>query len=342
MEADWRRRSDASFRVRWFAFNTLFSLAKNKERRYSSIMRSLFFLFLITSAVGYSLGVSAAPGQGITVEPVFEEISFGGNQETERFEITLKNDTVQPVVLRPSIVDFGSLDESGGVAFLGAADQLERKYGLASWMQPEKDAVFLEPGEVEKLPLVIENRESLSPGGHYAAVVFQVGSGDEMVNKENEVAVNQLLSVLVFVKKKGGEVYNLELKDVEWWQGIFLVPSEVRSRFQNAGNVHVTPRGVMTLTDPFGRDIAKGILNEESGIILPETQRTYVTKLEVLKRAFLPGTYTLAVSYRYDGEENFRTVHYQFFLFPWQGIVFFLLGMCFLFWWIQKYRKKQK
>ena len=90
-------------------------------------------------------------------------------------------------------MDFGSLDASGGVAFLGASDNLAHKYALASWMRPEKDAVFLDAGETETLKIVIENRESLSPGGHYGAVLFQV-SHDENIVESNVVAVNQLIS----------------------------------------------------------------------------------------------------------------------------------------------------
>jgi hypothetical protein len=144
-----------------------------------------------------------AGDSGLTVTPVFQEVTLATDETEARFSITLTNQTDGPLVLRPSVVDFGSLDESGGVAFLGASDNLVRKYSLASWMRPEKDIVSLAAGESEELRVVIENRESLSPGGHYGAVLFSIGN-EESDTKENVVAVNQLLSVLVFAKKRGG------------------------------------------------------------------------------------------------------------------------------------------
>ncbi|MBP7060582.1 MAG: hypothetical protein KBA91_01215 [Candidatus Moranbacteria bacterium] len=289
----------------------------------------------LLSFFGFLMAVSncwAASGSGISVAPVFQEVSFDAQQDRSDFLITLKNETSQTVVLRPSVFDFGSLDESGGVAFLGTADALERKYGLASWMRLGKDVIFLEAGEVEQLSVTVENRESLSPGGHYGAVVFQVGSGDDALPKDNRVAVNQLVSVLVFAKKTGGEIYSVELKEVDWSRNPFLIPKSLRLRFQNAGNVYVTPRGVVTVTDPVGRVVGKGSINPESGLVLPETQRVYVTALSLLTRALFPGWYILETRYRFDGKDEFLVTQERFFLFPWEGgVVFFVLATLF-FW----------
>jgi hypothetical protein len=112
----------------------------------------------------------------------------------------------------------------------------------------------------------------------------------------------------VFVKKIGGEINGLGLKGSEFSRNVVRLPEKVRLRFQNSGNVHVVPRGIVTIIDPLGRVAIKGIINEESGIILPETLRTYPVTLKSVEKILVPGNYTLSIAYRYDGKEAFETV----------------------------------
>jgi hypothetical protein len=148
-------------------------------------MRKLIVSFV--SVLGALVPVFCSASGGIVVEPAFQEVTFTNEASVIPFRVTLRNDSAVPVTLRPSVVDFGSLDESGGVAFLGNAEELSRKYALASWMRPEKDVLSLGPGESEELEVTIENRESLSPGGHYGALLFQLSNeenGEPNGNKE--------------------------------------------------------------------------------------------------------------------------------------------------------------
>ncbi len=292
---------------------------------------------------GSVFGAETLLEEGLSVTPVFQEVSFEAEDVQGEFTISLNNKTTQPVTLQTSVVDFGSLDESGGVAFVGAADNLERKYSLASWMRPEKERLFLDGGESEDIRVVIENRESLTPGGHYGAVLFQVEGEKDTSGAKNIVSVNQFVSVLVFAKKKGGEIFGLDLQGKEWERNLFFMKSPLRLRFYNPGNVHVVPRGTVRVTDPFGRVVQKGSINPESGLILPESNRAYAVTLKEMARLFFPGQYTLAVSYRYDGRDIFSYSEERFFFFPWEGTlgaVCLVGGVWFLVATLKKRRKQ--
>lgn len=255
------------------------------------------------------------PG-GLTVSPAFQEITLD-QKDTERdFSVSITNTTEMSVTLRIAVFDFGSLDESGGVAFLGASNDLGKKYALASWMRPEKDVITLRSGETGKILVTVENREGLSPGGHYGALTFKTEDDARGDNTGDAVSVNQLFSTLIFVKKVGGEIYNLELKESEYKNNPVRFQDTLRLRFQNSGNVHVVPRGIATVTDPLGRVVAKGIINEESALILPETFRAYPVRLAPLAVSFIPGRYTMKVGYRYDGKDDFSTVSFRFYFIP--------------------------
>lgn len=290
-----------------------------------------------------ALPVSAATtGSGITITPAFQDIVLDQTGQEVEFFATVTNDTTNPVTLRLSVLDFGSLDESGGVAFLGASNDLERKYSLASWMRPEKDVVTTVPGETQKIKVTIENRDSLGPGGHYGALTFTTEDVTQS-DGNNNIAVKQLFSSLVFVKKIGGEIYSLDLSEKEFSYNLMRLPEKIRLRFRNDGNIHLVPRGIVTVTDPLGRLVAKGIINEESALILPETFRVYPVRLKSLATQFMPGRYTFDIAYRYDGREEFSTVTLTANFIPAIVLVLVLVSVAGIGWYaIRKYRQTSR
>lgn len=263
------------------------------------------------------LSLSVAPvaqAAGFTVTPMIQEVILEEGEADETYTTTVTNETAVLATFELSVIDFGSLDESGGVAFVGATGALEEKYALASWMQPETSELTIGPGETGSVKVRIENRENLSPGGHYGALVFK--STSPARPDVPSVAINQIFSSLVLVKKTGGAKYGLTLASLDRPERWFVFDRTVVPRFQNSGNVHVVPRGEVRVTDPLGRLVYRGILNEGSAIILPETFREYPFKLFSVERAFIPGRYSFDFSYRYDGREEKELWSRKFFYFP--------------------------
>jgi len=236
---------------------------------------------------------------GITISPFLQQLTIQPNDIEKSYNLTLTNSTNSIQELRLSVRDFGSLNETGGVLLEGNSNYT-KKYGLTSWLQLGADTVILQPKESREVPVTIQNRTSLQPGGHYAAVVASVKALDELTG--NEVAVNQQLMSLVLVNKAGGEHYALRLTDIEQNGNWITLPSVVKLRFQNPGNVHVVPRGTVELKSPGGTVIARGIINSESAFVLPETFREIYVPLEKVANDFpAPGLYRIDVKYRYDG-----------------------------------------
>ncbi len=305
----------------------------------------LFTLFIVVVMFSPRGMVYAENVQsGITLSPAFQEITLETKDTKTDFFVSVTNTTDEAVTLRIAVFDFGSLDESGGVAFLGATNDLEKKYALASWIRPEKDVFMLEPNETKKILITIENREGLSPGGHYGALTFKTeksGQGNTEENAGGEtVSVNQLFSTLVFVKKVGGEISDLRLNRQDYEHTLIRFQNMLRLRFQNNGNVHLVPRGIATVTDPFGRIVAKGIINEESSIILPETFRIYPVRLKTLLFSFVPGRYTMDMSFRYDGKDDFSSTSFQFYFIPLPAIGTGILLVVLVVWFVVKYHRK--
>jgi hypothetical protein len=262
---------------------------------------------------------------GFSVAPFFQEVILADGQDTAKFSLEVSNSRDFPVIFRLSVLDFGALDESGGVAFLGTTDDLKNKYGLASWMSLDRDAVVVSPGEKQTIQGRIDNKDSLSPGGHYAAVVMKMedNPGDfSDVSPVSKINITPTVAALIFTRKVGGEIFELNLKETILDKKIFGVPKTEKLRFQNSGNVHIIPRGTIKIINPFGGEIGKGILNGESALILPETFRNFSVDIKPMKLAFWPGKYEVLTEYRYDGKDDFATQKESVFIIPTISIIF--------------------
>lgn len=273
--------------------------------------------------------VSAAtdpPLSAITIEPYLQEVVLQPGEAAKSFKLEVTNNTSANFDFKLQAVDFGSLDETGGVLFTGGrGNELASKYGLANWLVLDLGSRSLAPGQKTAIEVTIDNRSDLAPGGHYAAIVLasQAGQGQP---GQALVNLQKNLSALVFAKKVGGEIYDLKLDRVDFSKNLLVLPSKVNLRFQNTGNVHVVPRGLVVITDPFNRVVRRGVINPESGIILPGSFRVYPTQLSATGGLNLPGPYKLSINYRFDGQDEFQAATLRFSYVGWPlGLI--LLGV---------------
>lgn len=283
--------------------------ARGARRSFAQVGVGAAGLALISMLMAVPGVAAATPNRGFAISPAFQNVTVKAGQSEAQFTLEIGNNSAQDQNFRLTATDFGSLDEEGGVAFLGQpASELEHRYGLASWLKLEKDAVFVPAGKSVQMRVSLENRPSLSPGGHYGAVLATaVTDTGQAVSGDPRVGVRQVLSSLVLAIKDGGGMADLRLvsqaTDAHFWH----LPSTIEQRFQNVGNVHAVPRGTIEVRDPFGRVVTRGAANAESGAILPESFRRYSSPLDKIATAWAPGFYSVVSSYRYDGTSQTKT-----------------------------------
>lgn len=264
--------------------------------------------FVFASLLSGAHVAHAASPIGVSLSPFQQTITLQPSDTERSFDLTLTNHMPKVQELLLSVRDFGSLNETGGLLFEGTKDY-GQKYGLASWMTLGTDTVVLQPEQSQVVPVTIQNRQTLQPGGHYGAVVATVNSLDPQDG--NRVIINQQLVSIVLVDKVGGEKYDLRLVGIKQNGTWFHLPTKVILRFQNPGNVHVVPRGLVQLVGPTGEVISQGIINSESAFVLPETFREIpVTLGKINGSTSLPGVYRIKVNYRYDGITTIASKQY--------------------------------
>lgn len=277
------------------------------------VLTPLLVITLLAGAPPASAAAQPKAG-GITLSPTLKELVISSGLIEARTTITLTNHTGQDMTASLRMVDFSSLNESGGVSF-GQAGLAVSKYALADWMSlPNGNQVALPSGQTVQVPLSVANRSDLAPGGHYGAVVVTASTGTGPA--VNNVNFKQELVSLVFVKKLGGEQYGLRLQSLAADERS-KVPATATLRFASTGNVHVVPRGYVTVTDLSGKVVAKGLINPESTLILPGTERQFVTQLQSIANSKIPGRYTVTAYYRSEDQTQFSSKSIYIYAWRW-------------------------
>lgn len=287
-------------------------------------MRKIWLLFLLVFFMAPKI-VLGVENKSTYISPPFADIEIS-NKEDKVIELEIGNNGETDLVFELSVVDFGSLDESGGVAFLTTnQDKGERKYALASWISLEKSEVVVAAKSKEKIKITILNKESLLPGGHYGAVLATLRNEEK--SDGDKVGLNQSMATLLYVQKSGDEKRNLVLRNIIWQNPTLKFIDLIDLRFENNGNTHLVPRGKVEIKNIFNKAVAEGIINEGSVKILPETFRKMMTQVNYFKKWKWPGKYLIEIDYRYDGKEAFSKYNNSFLYVGVEGIILLLFGL---------------
>jgi len=203
---------------------------------------------------------------------------------------------------------------------------LEHKYGLTNWIDLPADPIVLPAGGGQFVNVTIENRGDLTPGGHYAAVLFKVISPNG-TSGNNSVINSQIISSLFFVRKGGGEQYVLDLTKLNlhrhWaWFGW---PNRTDLSFYNSGNVQTAPRGTIVLHG------ASNILNLDSSLVLPQSTRRISSDLAIGGSPFWPGYYRAAVTYQPDGGGAVKTAAVHLIYIGWKFPLALIIALYLLY-----------
>jgi hypothetical protein len=235
---------------------------------------------------------------GLTVSPAIEQLNLAQNQRTISFTSQVTNNTKNQLVVNVSTTDFTALNETGGIVFL--PNLTTRPHGLAQWLKPADSRIILAAGHSQNIPITISLTPGLAPGGHYGAIVYRVITSN-LAAKGNQVGSNEELTSLVFMTTASGGTQSVKLDKLSLSHVALKVPSTVDLVLTNTGNTQIAPSGLVTIVDPSNKEIARGIINVDSGLILPGSSRLYTVALNPETRFTYPGSYHLVAVYQANG-----------------------------------------
>src|ERR1035437_7071503 len=294
---------------------------------------------LIFLALAFFVSPSFAQNKpfGITVSPYIIRIDLAQDPPEETLYYT--NNSSIPATLSLSAQDFTLLEDSYKLKFLDPKQSQSYQFSLSSWISFENKNVQLNPGEKKGIKIFID-KNRIPKGSHYATIQAEV----VQENKGKDIPVKAILSSLFFVRAATGKEYEtgsiLALRPL---QDTIEFPDKIRVRFEDSGNVDVTPYGIIQVYDPLGNLIAKGILNQDSYIVLPESIRNFDTNITPYQKVLLPGIYTATVSIHYGKTNQKLATTVKFFsqgMFDFVKIGLFLTVAIFFIIYLKR-RKKQ-
>jgi len=254
-----------------------------------------------------SVPAHAQAQPGITVTPSIIHIDLA--TDPADYELSYFNNTKTDIALTFSAQDFTELEDSYKISFLTGKDDANYKYSLSSWISFETKSIQLSPGETKSVKISID-KNRITKGGHYASILAEV----QQPETNKQVVVKAVLSSLLFVRASTGkEIEDGKISDFTALRDGIEYPDEYQVRFQNNGNVHVIPYGVVKVFDPLGNMVAKGPFNVDSLDALPESIRRYQTKVVTYQKILFPGVYTAKVELIFGKTNQKVTANIRFF-----------------------------
>ncbi|MBU2592167.1 hypothetical protein KKD61_01750 [Patescibacteria group bacterium] len=231
----------------------------------------ILILFLALLFLVCPSDVRARETQFLKISPAIVNLVLEEPDQEEVVTIELNNTGDQTIRVELFAIDFKQQDLTNVIEFLPLGDD-SYSYSLASFISLETNHLILTAKEKREFNVAVKNREDLSPGGHYAAIVARLIDEQQ---QEDVTRVSPAISCLILLRKTGGEIFNLQLKKLTWPIGsiVFRYPELIKLLFQNEGNIHLIPYGSLTINDFLGRTIYGASINTSSSPILPQSRK---------------------------------------------------------------------
>lgn len=265
-----------------------------------TIVLFVFFLFILAY-------VSYAQAQGdFMLQPAKIEISLRPGEQAERV-LYVTNRLGVPARFSLSVEDIeGSSDRYDGARLSGS--------GVAArYFDFEATEFALLHGERARIPVIVRVPLSVSPGEIVAAVMI---SGSSQEREAGSTQIASRIGALFFIRIEG------DVKEEGMLRNFTVMLPTARVMFENTGNVHLNPYGVMEVQNTLTR--AKKIIPIDPWFVLPGSTRA---RDIILGDSFSWGRYSarLLLNRGYANIIDTKTVVLWVLPLPWQTSGFFIL-----------------
>lgn len=289
----------------------------------------LFAVLLLVSAV--SLPEAAHAGTGLTIQPVKVSETLAPGQEVSG-TILLSNASEEDVEVDLDVQDFIPTAGAETIQFVGRTEGLTT---VRDWITLDGGAksFILKQGESKNVPYTIKAPENAEPGGHFGVAFFKAVKLSEL---NSQIKIGTQVGVLVFVTIPGSHLQKGTILD-------FTAPTFVNGntvpfgiRFENTGTVHFEPKGAISITDMFGKEV--GTVPIQGQVVLPTGIKNLTFAWET--KGLLVGRYVAKATIQ-DGDGNTLTSKSAaFYALPVWYILGFILTVLVLFFLIRFFRSR--
>lgn len=169
-------------------------------------------------------------------------------------------------------------DESGDPQYndtpTGPADPI-------NWLNFSQKKLVVQPETTATVTVTVSVPANTAPGGYYLAAIISEKNPDlnakdgPQVNLSSEVGSPILVTVAGALKEEG-QFFEIKPRQKIFWGS----PVYLDVRFKNTGNVHLKPKGIITIEKSGDKRAASLDFNESGANTLPNSIRRYEVKWE--------------------------------------------------------------
>jgi hypothetical protein len=205
------------------------------------------------------LVLEAKPGTSITTEVKVNN----GNSVSEQVKI--------------SVMKFGAEGEDGTPKLM----DIEEGDAFAEWISFSEDKFTAEPNVWKTIKVTIDVPQSAA-FGYYYAIVFSRDNAEAQIEANKANLLGAVAGLLLLDVQAPGAEREAKLVEFSTPRRMYeFLPTEFTVRMQNAGNVHVAPRGNIFISRGSSNNkISLLEVNLAKGYILPNTFRKFTSQWE--------------------------------------------------------------
>ncbi len=283
-------------------------------------------IFVLTSAAILAVTAPAiAQSTTFQITPALKEIKVDPGDQGN-FDISLFNKSGEAQAVRVYVRNFSAKGTNGELTF---ADDNSMSYAAAEWVHLSTSNLLIPADDSATVTVQYIVPPQAEPGGKYASVMFeQISQPDMNSSRDSKVVVTSRMVSLLYFTVSGDIIEAGQLLgdsgDGRCTAVVcgFSVPSFLDKGpvpfqfiFSNTGNVHVRPKGTITISQ-FGREIAK--IPVEDRAVLPNSQRQFASEWQ---RNLIIGPYQAELNLVFGSNNYSIKTQASFWAFPWQAAV---------------------
>lgn len=277
---------------------------------------SVAFIALLTFAPVAT--ILAQQSLSVSVTPPLFQLTIGRAEEWSSV-IKIVNNNNYDVDYYATVVNFEAQGENGKGDFKPIIDGGDYTGTLAGWITVAPSPISVPKNSSGNVPFTVKIPEDAPPGGHYAAVLIGTEPGLNDA-QGNALKVSSFVSSLLFVRVKGEAREAGRIREFSSVKNIYTDSvSDFVLRFENTGNTHLRPQGLITIYNMFGKERGRVEVNQKSvfGNVLPESVRKFEFTWNGADDVFDIGRYSAeaTLSFGEEGKQS-TTARTTFWIVP--------------------------
>lgn len=279
---------------------------------------------LLITIISFLIVFSFAPqvdAQHMTMTAIPPKVELKGNPgQTLTATLKIRNDSESTQNFAISVEDFIVVDSKGTP--IPVTTKLNNRWSLATWISAPQE-IPVDAGGIQIIDISIKIPMTALPGGHYAMVVYtpnaQSKAGDL---KQTGNIVTQRVGTLIYVTVNGPISEKSTITKFSVPKFLEQGPVEFFGSIENMSDIHVNPKGTITISDPLNIKIAE--IDVDTGNIFPESTRDFTA---IWNQKWGWGRYKADLNLTYGTANSLLTTTIFFWLFPIRLVIYGLIAL---------------